>query len=110
MEIDLRSVRRVFEAVLGGRISREQADRWAHAVIREEETGVVSFAPLRERERIWAGVMYLYGIDAMSAPHAYLHSSDDIEAMMVSLGSAGDRMIGDDLAGEGAVVVALGRR
>jgi hypothetical protein len=94
MEVDLQAVRRVFKDVLSGRMSREQADRWAYAVVREEETGVVTYSPPRERERIWAGVMYLYGIDTMKAPNAYLHSNDDIrEAMMASIGG-----VGDDLA------------
>src|SRR5262250_1959045 len=91
MEVDLQAVRRVFEDVLNGRISREQADRWAYAVVQEEETGVVTYAPPRERERIWAGVMYLYGIDTMKAPNAYLHSNDDIrQAMMAILDGVGD--------------------
>jgi hypothetical protein len=93
MEVDLQAVRRVFKDVLNGRMSREQADRWAYAVVREEETGVVTYSPPRERERIWAGVMYLYGIDTMKSPNAYLHSNDDIrEAMMASLGGVGDHL------------------
>ena len=93
MEVDLQAVRRVFKDVLNGRMLREQADRWAYAVVREEETGVVTYSPPHERERIWAGVMYLYGIDTMKAPNAYLHSHDDIrEAMMASLGGAGDNL------------------
>ncbi len=40
MEVDLQAVRRVFEDVLNGCMLREQADRWAHAVVQEEETGV----------------------------------------------------------------------
>ena len=60
MEVDLQAVRRVFEDVLNGCMLREQADRWAHAVVQQEETGVVTYAVLpRERERIWASVMYL---------------------------------------------------
>jgi hypothetical protein len=93
MEVDLQAVRQVFKDVLNGRMSREQADRWAYAVVREEETGVVTYSPPRERERIWAGVMYLYGIDTMKSPNAYLHSNDDIrEAMMASLGGVGDNL------------------
>ncbi len=93
MEVDLQAVRRVFKDVLNGRMLREQADRWAYAVVREEETGVVTYSPPRERERIWAGVMYLYGIDTMKAPNAYLHSDDDIrEAMMAILGGVGDNL------------------
>jgi hypothetical protein len=102
MEVDLQAVRRVFEDVLNGRMSREQADRWAYAVVREEETGVVTYSPPRDRERIWAGVMYLYGIDTMKAPNVYLHSNDDIrEAMMARLD---DKLAGEDSAGPRAAV------
>jgi hypothetical protein len=86
MELDLQAVGRVFKDVLNGRISREQADRWAYEVVQQEENGVVTYSPPVERERIWAGVMYLYGIDTMMAPNAYLHSDDDIrEAMMANI-------------------------
>src|SRR6266436_9615641 len=93
MHIDLQAVCRVFEDVLNGAMSREQADRWAYAVVQEEETGVVTYSPPRERERIWAGVMYLYGVDTMKAPGQYLHSDNDVsEAMNTKLlGEIADR-------------------
>lgn len=90
MEVGLHTVRRVFEDVLSGRMLREQADRWAHAVMQEEESGVVTYSPPRERERIWAGIMYLYGVDAMMAPNVYLHTDDDIRrGMIASIGPVG---------------------
>jgi hypothetical protein len=93
MEVGLQAVRRVFEDVLNGRMLREQADRWAYAVVQEEETGVVTYSPPRERERIWAGVMYLYGIDIKTASNAYLHTDDDIRrGMIASIGAAGAAM------------------
>src|SRR5216684_7702354 len=92
MEVDLQAVRRVFKDVLNGRMLREQADRWAYAVVREEETGVVTYSPPHEREHIWAGVMYLYGVDTMKAPGEYLHSDNDIRAAMdAKLGEVADR-------------------
>jgi hypothetical protein len=95
MEVSLKAVRRVFEDVLNGYMSREQADRWACAVVQEQEAGIVAFSPPHEREHIWAGVMYLFGIDAMKAPGAYLHSDDDIrEAMMASRGAVSGREAG----------------
>jgi len=110
MEVDLQAVRRMFEDVLNGCMSREQADRWAYAVVKEEETGLVEYAPPRARERIWAGVMYLYGIDMMKAPNAYLHSNAEIrEAMMASLSGVGDKVAGDDFLGHRASVATLGR-
>jgi len=97
MEVDLGVVRRVFEDVLSGATSREQADRWAYTVMQNEETGVVTYMPPDERERIWTAVMYLYGIDAMKAPGAYLHSSDDIrEAMVAILDGEGLQSADDD--------------
>jgi hypothetical protein len=111
MEVDLQAVRQVFEDVLDGRMSREQADRWAYAVVQEEETGVVKYSPPRARERIWAGVMYLYGIDTMKAPNAYLHSNDDIrEAMIARLNGDDDKVAGDDFAGHRASVATFSRK
>ena len=105
MELDLRAVSRVFDDVLNGRMSREQADRWAYAVVQEEETGVVTYSPPFEREHIWAGVMYLYGINTMKAPNEYLHSNDDIrEAMMAILCGGDDKLTGDDSASLRAAV------
>jgi hypothetical protein len=110
MEVDLQAVRQVFEDVLNGRMLREQADRWAYAVVQEEETGVVTYWPLGERERIWAGVMYLYGIDTKKAPNTYLHSDDDIrEAVAAKLGGVGGDLAGDDSAGPRAAVAMLVR-
>jgi hypothetical protein len=110
MEVDLQTVRQVFEDVLNGRMLREQADRWAHAVVQVEETGVVTYSPPRERERIWAGVMYLYGIDAMTAPNTYLHTDDDIkEAMTASLGAVANNLARYDSVGSRAAVVTLRR-
>ena len=91
MHVDLQTVCRVFEDVLNGAMSREQADRWAYAVVRQEETDVVTYSPPRERERIWASVMYLYGVDTMKAPGEYLHSDNDIsQAMNAKLGGVAD--------------------
>ena len=105
MHIDLQTVCRVFENVLNGSMSREQADRWAYAVVQEEETGIVTYSPPHERDRIWAGVMYLYGVDTMKAPGEYLHSDDDISAAMKA-------KLGEVAGGEAAVPLAStgGRR
>jgi hypothetical protein len=93
MHVDLQTVCRVFENVLNGSMSREQADRWAYAVVQAEETGIVTYAPPLERERIWAGVMYLYGVDTMKAPGEYLHSANDIcAAMNAKLGEVADAL------------------
>ena len=78
MEIDLGVVRQKFIDVLEGRLSREDADRWAHTVLRQDEMGAVTYSPPSDKSRIWAGIMYLYGIDAKDSPDEYLHTDEDI--------------------------------
>ena len=88
MEIDLEAVRRVFCDVLGGRMTRQAADRCAYNVMQLSEAGSLTFSPVNAKDRIWEGVMYLYGIDTMEAPGQYLHTEDDIRsAMAAKLGS-----------------------
>jgi hypothetical protein len=85
VEIDLLSVRQVFMDLLSGRLSREQADRWAHAVVQKAENDLLVFCPPGDRQRIWAGVMYLYGVDSRETPDVYLHSDEDIRAAMARI-------------------------
>ncbi len=66
-------------------MSREQADRWAYSVIQSEEAGTLIYLPSADKQRIWTGVMYLYGVDAMEAPGEYLHTDEDIRAAMNGL-------------------------
>ena len=88
MEIDLETVRRVFCDVVDGRMTREAADRWAFGVIQQFEAGSLTFSPVIATDRIWEGVMYLYGIDSMEAPGQYLHTEKDIQlAMDAKLGT-----------------------
>jgi hypothetical protein len=89
MELDFLTIRRMFEDVLSGRITREQADRWAYSIMQKEEAGVLKYSPPGCRERIWAGVMYLYGVDTRKGPNEYLHTDDDVvTAMKVKLDGA----------------------
>lgn len=82
MEIDLKTVWRAFDDVLSGRMSREQADRWAYSVVQSEEAGALTYLPSSDKQRIWSGVMCLYGLDAMESPGEYLHTDEDIRAAM----------------------------
>lgn len=82
MEIDLQTVWRAFDDVLSGRMSREQAGRWACSVVQNEEAGALTYLPSSDKQRIWSGVMYLHGLDAMESPGEYLHTDEDIRAAM----------------------------
>lgn len=82
MKITLESVQLIFLDILEDRLTREEADRWAHSVIREAEAGSLEFMPPEEKMRIWSGVMYLYGVDTQEEPGKYLHTKDDIRTAL----------------------------
>jgi hypothetical protein len=88
MEVTVGIVGQIFEDVLNGKISREEADRWARSVMQASEVETLTFSPSRDRKRIWAGVMYLNGVDLMIAPGQYLHTEEEIrDAMIAKLGA-----------------------
>ena len=82
MKITLKEVKKVFVDVLNGRMTREEADRWAYAVVHASESGNLVFSPKEDKKRIWDGIMYLYGIDMMENPNEYLHTEEDIRIAM----------------------------
>lgn len=89
--MDLEAVHAVFLDVLTGRMTREAADRWALSMMQQDEAGMLSYSPLADKERIWAGVMYLYGLDLQDASGNYLHGESDIcNAMASMMGGSND--------------------
>jgi hypothetical protein len=63
-------------------MSREAADRWAYSRIQQLESGLLIFEPVADKDRIWSGVMYLYGIDSIDEPGRYFHNDNDIQVAM----------------------------
>lgn len=86
MDVSRDDVKKVFLDLLSGRTTRDGADRWAYAVMQAAEANDLSFVPPSDQDRIWEGVMYLYGIDLQDEPGQYLYSDDDIREAMLKLG------------------------
>ena len=82
IKIAIADVRNLFLGVLSGAITRENADRWAYLIIQKNEADELEFSPPQDREKIWSGVMYLYGIDMRESPDEYLHTAQDIRTAM----------------------------
>lgn len=87
MQVSRNDVKKVFQDLLDNCISREAADRWAHSVMQAFEEKRLTFVPSSDQERIWNGVMYLYGNDLQEQPSQYMYSDEDIRvAMLKNLG------------------------
>ena len=80
MELSRDDIQEVFQDLIAGRISREDADRWAYARMQAFDSDDLSFSPKADEELLWDAVQYLYGIDTKVSPEEYMHSIDDIEA------------------------------
>lgn len=78
MQLTVAMVSDVFEKVLDGRITREQANLWAYEMMLNDDHGIVEFSPPAEEDRIWAGVKWLLGADLEIAPGEYFHPEGDI--------------------------------
>lgn len=79
MRITFADVAEHFEGILAGRVSRDQADRWAAHVCDMLDNGTLEFFPAADEPRIWAGVGYLHGIDIPNPENnEFLYSDDDV--------------------------------
>jgi hypothetical protein len=76
--ISLNDVKNKFLDLLNDKVSREEADRWAYSVIKQDDSGDLIFFPSSDRENILRELMYLYGVDLQDSPGHYLHSKEDI--------------------------------
>ena len=85
MRIRFDDVAQWFENVITRQVSFEDADRWAWSIIQAEDTGTLEYEPRSDKDRIWRGVTYLYGVDMQTAPGVYLHSIEDVKEKFVLL-------------------------
>lgn len=85
MHISDLEVAYVFERLLSGELTRNDADRWAHSILKASEQSKIQFTPEKRREKIWDAVMYLYGIDLRSTDDDYMFSDQDIRGKLREL-------------------------
>lgn len=79
MQITFADVTRWFDGILSDTLTRDEADRWAWSMMKADDTGNLAFLPPQDRDRIWRGLTYLYGVDMPNPTGGgFLHSLLDI--------------------------------
>lgn len=63
MVININIVLDMYSAVLSGKLSYSDADRWAWEMIKLFDNGGLEFEPREDENLIWQLTKYLYGID-----------------------------------------------
>lgn len=62
-------------------------------MLQRHEAGTHRYSRLADNERIWAGVMYIYGVDTQEAPGNSLYSDSDICNAMASMMGGADASV-----------------
>jgi hypothetical protein len=76
--ISLNKVKNVFQEVLDGKLTREEASNWAKKLQQAEDLGELIYNPKTDEATIWHGITYLLGIDLPNEDGSYLHNNEDI--------------------------------
>lgn len=79
MLLTIDDIKGKFSELLAGKISREDADRWAYERMQALDAGSLEFNPKSDEEFLWSAIQYLYGVDTKDSPDEYMHSLDDIQ-------------------------------
>jgi hypothetical protein len=80
MEITINDVKNIFNQLISGVITREEADEWAYKLTEDEDANNLVYNPASKEDLIWDAISYLHGIDMQTAPGEYMYSIEDIKA------------------------------
>ena len=82
--ITLEEILKKYKEILEGKITREQAERFADELIKDEDDYILLFLPKEDKEIIWDELMFLAGVglqdtEPQNDVKSYLHNKEDIE-------------------------------
>ena len=80
MTLDLATIRAMFDAVLAGKVTREEASNWARELREAHDRGELAITPQADWKRVWQALEFLEGYDLKISPEQYLHTEEDLIA------------------------------
>lgn len=83
-EITIQEIVEVYKAILDGKISRNEADRWAWSLIQKEDNRELIYIPAELEDLIWNELGFISGIDSpaeiqLDGSYEYLFPDEQIE-------------------------------
>lgn len=79
MNLSLSDVKQVFNELLSGKITREQAEKWAELRMEAFDAGELTFEPRSDEELLWKAVIYLSGVAMKVSPDEYMEDEEGIK-------------------------------
>jgi hypothetical protein len=80
MKVSLHEIANIFDSLIKGELSREDASDWARKRQDAEDAGDLEYEPESKEREIWDSILYLEGVDLKDGPDSYLHVLDDFES------------------------------
>lgn len=78
MRLSLSDVKQVFNNLLDGKITREQAEEWAELRMQAFDIGELTFEPSSDDELLWEAIIYLSGVAMKLSPEEYMEDEEGI--------------------------------
>ena len=85
VHVSIANVRQVFEQLISGKLSREDASKWAADMLENDERGVLEVVPGHDSPKVFRGLTYLIGVDLLESPGRFLHSMANFNDEMLDL-------------------------
>lgn len=79
MILTIEIINNIFQKLLKGQISREEASHWAYRMMLENDKNVLQYLPETDEELIWNAVKFLHAVDHQMEPDVYDTSMQTIE-------------------------------
>ena len=85
MTIALESVIEIFENVLSGVMSRDEADRWAAAVIAKGEYEKLEYTPRQYEDELWESIKFICAFTLPDFEGGFLYPDDQLREELEKL-------------------------
>jgi len=93
MRLTKEDIQKTFTCLIDGRLSREEADRWAYQRMQAFDNKSLVFEPTVDESFLWDAIQYLYGIDTKVSSDEYMHSIEDIKETYKEKWSESDELL-----------------
>lgn len=76
MNLSFSDVINIYQAIIDGRMTRGDADRWAYARVNADESSSLIF--IEDEDVLRKHLMFIYGIDSQESPGEFIHSDEEL--------------------------------
>ena len=77
MKVSLDEIKQVFDELIDGKKTREEASSWALKRVFASDEKILEYDPPHDEKNIWEAIIFLAGVDMISTDRPYLFDKED---------------------------------